>query len=181
MNKTAQNIRDRVLSRIEQGEVKMRPRIITLMKAVALGVLVLAALLLSVFLFNFIFFFLRINHFPLRYGRGFLGIPFDLLRFVLLFPWWLLAIDAGLLILAEVLLRQFRFAYRRPVLLSLFALLALTLALGLAIDRATSVNETLEWHAHHGRLPAPIGDMYRHARHDQDGMLEYASTSPSTH
>jgi len=154
--KEGESMKERILARIERRDVAMKPRIVLALKAVALALLVLLALTISVFLFNFLFFFLRINV---------LEGHIHVLRFLFIFPWTLLAIDFGLLVLSEALLRQFRFAYRRPVVLTLFLLAALTLSLGLAIDRTTRFNETMEGSARYGRLPPPIGDMYRHARH----------------
>ncbi len=151
-----QSIKDRILARIESREIEMQPRFLLVLKVAALALVVIVALLISVFLFNFLFFFLRINLY---------GAPFGLTRFLLFFPWPVLAIDIGLLILAEMLLRQFRFGYRRPVLYTLFALLACTISAGLTIDRITGFNESMEGRAHHGHLPPPLGDMYRHARH----------------
>jgi len=134
----------------------MQSRLIVVAKLAALTALVLIALAISVFLFNFLFFFVRINLF-----QGHLAV----LPLLFFFPWSLLAIDIGLLLLAELLLQQFRFAYRRPVLYTLFALLALVIALGMALDRVSNFNEQMEDHARHGRLPPPMGEMYRHARH----------------
>ena len=151
-----ESMRERVLARIEREEVAMRPRLVLVLKAAALALLILLALAISVFLFNFLFFFLRINMFE---GR----IP--LVQFLFFFPWPLLALDLGLLLLAEAILRQFRFAYQRPVILTLFILLALTISLGLAIERGTRFNQSMEGRARFGRLPPPIGEMYRHARH----------------
>ena len=155
---TTNGMKERVLARIERREVVMIPRLIVLLKALALAVLVLLALAVAVFLLNFLFFFLRIN-------GPFFFTPFDMVRLLAFFPWTLLALDVGLLLLAEVLLQQFRFVYRRPVLFSAFALIALTISFGLAIDRATHFNERMESGARIGRLPSPIGELYRHARH----------------
>jgi hypothetical protein len=155
-----QNMRERLMHKIEAHEVSMRPRIFFTLQIVAILFVALAALLVSIFIFNFILFSIRISNEDSFLGFG----PRGIWAFVYFFPWWLLLIDVALLSLLERLLRQFKFGYRAPVLYLLFGLLVVTGSVAFAIDRGTNFNERILIHGEHHGLPPPIGAFYGHAR-----------------
>ena len=156
-------MRDRVLGRIRSGEISMRSKTFFIVKLIALIFSALLALVISVLIFTFIFFTLRVN---IHNSFAFMGprTIFFLLHF---FPWYLLILDVALIALTEWLMRDFKFAYRSPLLYVLLLAFALVLALGLFIDRATDFNDRMLQHAHDHRLPPPINGMYEHAQHEE--------------
>lgn len=166
--------RDEILSRIKQEGVAMKPRLFFTAQIIAIAATALATLVVSVFIFNFILFSIRINSHDafLAFGpRGFLAF----LRF---FPWPFLLADIGLIILLEWLIRQFRFGYRMPIAYVVGGILALTLVLGLTLDRGTFLNDHLMQNAGGPGIPPPIGRMYRDARNGpHDGICRCTVTA----
>jgi hypothetical protein len=152
------NLQEKILNKIRQGEVVMRPRLYFTLRAVALALVVLAVLVLSVFICNFIFFTLRLNG-----HESLLARPGGLLLFLRFFPWELLVLDAAFVILLEWMLRRFKFAYQRPTAYLAFGLLVVVLSAGFALDRGTRFNDSVLDRADHGGLPRPFGDVYEHA------------------
>lgn len=155
-------MRGDVLARIRAHEVAMRPRVYFTLRFVALVAVSVAILLISIFIFNFILFSIRLNGDDALLGFGPRGIE----AFLRFFPWTLLVLDIALVMLLQWLLRSFRFGYKRPVLPLLGGLLLFTLVAGLAMDRGTGVNEQLLRGADRHLLPPPFGDVYGRVRHD---------------
>ena len=161
-----QELKDRILSQIRDGKVAMRPRAYFAAQVAALVVVALAALVVSVFIFNFIVFSIRINHVDSLLGFG----PGGWLAFVTFFPWTLLVLDVLLVLVLEWLVRKFSWGYKVPALYLLAGLLALTFVTGALVDRATPLNDQL-WRGRHG-LPPPLRVIYIDARHhDADDTL----------
>lgn len=154
------HMKEDILKRIQAGDVRMRPRLYFTMQVALLAAIAIAILLISIFLFNFMFFSLRISgHESLLTfgGRG-------LLLYLRFFPWDWLAIDVLLIVLLVWLVRQFHIGYSRPIVPLLVALLLVSGAFGIALDRATGFNDMLLRDADHDMLPSPIGGIYEHAR-----------------
>ena len=158
MTDDKQNLKNRLLQDIRAGEVEMTPRIYFVLRLAGLAATALATLVVTVFLFNFIFFMLRVSGNEALLGFG----PQGWRAFVWFFPWHLLIIDGLLIVLLQHLVRQFRFGYRVPILYVVAGLLALAFALGFALDRGTPLNDRL----HEGRahLPLPMRDFYEGVR-----------------
>lgn len=152
------NLKEQLLKDIRSGEVAMRPRYFFLLKIGALVAVATGVLCVTIFLFNFILFGIRINHHQELLGFGAQGW----LIFFHFFPWYLLIIDIALIALLEYLLRRFKFGYKTPVLYLLGVLLAATVFAGFALDRGTNVNDQLLEHSR--RLPPTLGHFYEGAR-----------------
>ncbi len=142
------NMRDRILEKIESRELSMRPKIYFTLKIAALVVVALATLIISIFIFNFILFSIRINSHDSLLSFG----PRGITTFIFFFPWWLLLFDIALVALLEWLVRSFRFGYRVPILYLLLGILALTTLTALALDRGTDLNDRLLVRADHHEL-----------------------------
>jgi hypothetical protein len=151
-------IKDQLLDRIKKGEVVMRPKFHFTLKVLATALVAFAVLVISVFIFNFILFSIRINHHDTLLSFGVDG----LVAFLFFFPWLLLLVDILLIALLEWLLRQFRFGYTIPVLYLLAGIVVMTAVTGFALDRGTPFNDRMIERARH--LPAPVGDFYDGAR-----------------
>ncbi len=165
-----------VLEKIRTDKPAIHSRVYFVGKIIALMVVSFAVLAISILLFNFIFFSLRINGQESLLAFGGRG----LLTFLRLFPWSLLVIDVVLVLLLEKLLRQFRFGYKSPVLYLLAAILVLTVSIGLFIDRGTRFNDDLLQHADRHELPWPLGEFFektRQASPDLSGVCKCTITS----
>ncbi|MDB5194683.1 MAG: hypothetical protein JWN50_697 [Parcubacteria group bacterium] len=160
MEHTKDTIKENILHKIKENKLSMRPRAYFLLRMVLVALLGLVILLVSVFLFNLIFFSMRVSGHAHLMSYG----PSGIAIFLRLFPWPLLIVDVLLLMLLEHLLRRFRFAYKQPILYFFFAILALAISVGLLIDRSSDVNDRMLRHADVNDLPGPFNNFYEGAR-----------------
>lgn len=160
MEHNPNNLKEELLRKIRAQEVSMRPHLYFTFQVAVTIFVALCTLVLTVFIFNFLLFTLRINGHEalLQFGpRGFAA-------FVRFFPWEILVIDALLIFVLQRLLRQFRFGYQLPVLYLVCGIVGASAVLGFALDRGTPLNDRLLRGADEQRLPGPIGDFYGKAR-----------------
>lgn len=150
------SIKDTILSKIDSKEISMRTKKYFVGKTVALIALVSAVLIVSAGLFNFIFFSIRIHSHGYLLSFG----PQGFSLFLMLFPWWMLVLDAALIVILEWLIRKFRFGYKVPVLYLLLVLLGVAALLGFTTDRITPVNDRLLHRADSHQLPRTINGFY---------------------
>jgi hypothetical protein len=153
-------IKEQILEKIRGNELRMKPRAYFTLRLIALGLVASLILVLTVFIFNFIFFSMRVSGHAHLFRYGFSGIVI----FLALFPWTLLFADLLLVILLEHLLRRFRFASRQPILYVFLVLLALAISAGIFIDRTSDINERLLHHADRDELPGALNEFYEGAR-----------------
>ena len=155
------SLKDKILEKIESRELSMKPRYLFGLRLALMVLVALLVLVFSVFIFNFIFFSIRVSGHMALLSFGLRGVG----AFVLNFPWGLLIIDVLLVVLLEKMLRHFRFAYRSPVLYLFFAILALAISAGLVIDRSSDVNDRMLHRVESGERGLPFfAPIYRGAR-----------------
>lgn len=152
------SIKDKILTDIKSGEITMRPKIYFTLKIAALVLGTFAVVVISIFIFNFILFTIRISGQDNLLGFG----PRGWEVFVRHFPWHLLVLDVALIIGLQWLLRQFKFGYKIPILYLLLGLLCITSVAGFALDRGTPFNDRLYQMRGQG-LPPPLGGFYGRA------------------
>ncbi len=151
-------LKNKLLATIRSGEVTMKSRAYFIGRTLLTAGIAVSALLVSVFIINFISFSIRINQHEALLGFGGSG----LLRFFTFFPWHLLVIDAVLLLLLQRLLRSFRRGYQTPLLYLIGGILVLSLSLGILIDLSTPLNDRA--FKNRGALPPPFGKIYGGAK-----------------
>ncbi len=122
--------------------------------------LCVAILAVSIFIFNFIAFSIRLNHHDALLGFGASG----LLLFLRFFPWWLLVLDAALIAILQLLIRQFEFGYKIPVLRLVSGIVLAALVMGFVMD-ATRVNDRFLHDADSHLRPSPFDHLYQGARY----------------
>lgn len=152
------NMKEKIMQEIAAGKVAMTPRAYFHAKMAALVTLSLGVFLSSVFLFNFIFFSIRLSGQDALLGFG----PEGWRAFVFFFPWGLFALDIILVFFLQKFLREFRFGYRIPVLYLLGGLMGAALLAGFTLAATTPLNERL--HERRGDLPPPMRALYDGAR-----------------
>lgn len=156
----AGSTRERVLAKIRTGKVKAQSRAHIALSIAALIITALAILAVSALLINYIAFGLRVTQRDALLGFGPRGIS----AFLRLFPWPLVILDLLLVGVGEWLLRSFKFGYRIPVLYLSIGILIVVAALGVSLDRATPLNETLMMQADRHALPQPVGAVIERLR-----------------
>jgi hypothetical protein len=156
----APSLERNVMDAIRKGRVKMRPRWRYVLSSVlaALGGIILLLTLLYIVSFGI---------FTLR-QTGALFVPVFGMQGVFAFfgaiPVVLIVLLVLFLIILEILVRRYAFAYRRPLLVSVAAILIIIFIGGYALER-TRIHNNLFHQAHGpGGLPTPIGNMYHPSR-----------------
>ena len=147
---------NKVLEAINTRRICMRPKWHFVLKATlkALGAIIL--LLSLVYLASFILFALRqtgVLFVPLFGFRGWFA-------FLLALPWVLLFCMLLFVVILEILVRRYAFAYRKPMLYSGLGIVALVLITGTLVER-THLHQRLFMAAQHQGLPMMMGPMYR--------------------
>ncbi len=145
----------RVVSKIKQGELKMKPKAYFAAKTTLFVGLLALAFLLALYFGSLIIFVLRINDIFLFHGMG----PQAIRSILLSFPWYLVLLLLALIILAEVIAKKFRFIYRKPLIVSLLIILILVFLTSFLVDKS-SLHHSFFKLAKQERLPL-AGRMYR--------------------
>lgn len=148
-------MKEEVLAKIGAGEVSMRPRWHFVGKTVlaVLGVTLLG--LATLYMASFALFVLR--------ETGVLFAPsFGLRGLVPLFlgsPWLIIFTAVLFLVVLEILVRQYSFSYRKPLLYTTVGIIAFVLFGSYAVAQV-GVHERFSGYAERGELPM-MGGMYR--------------------
>ncbi len=165
------SIRDKVLETIRNGEVKMYPRWRFILKT---GLLITGGLLLFLSLLYLISFILFITH---RNGVwfapvfGFKGVRSSFLSL----PWLLILISILFILILELLVRRYSFAYKKPLLYSVVGIILFTI-IGGGLLASTPFHEGLFEKAREDRLPI-TGLLYRrfgmsHSQNINSGTIQ---------
>lgn len=142
------SIKDKVLAAISSGQIKMHPRWHYVLKG-ALAILGVVMLMLGLlFLISFIMFYLHHTGAWFAPSFGFRGAQI----FLTSLPWVLILTTVVFLILLEVLVKRYAFAYRQPLLYSALALIALVTLGGVAVAQ-TPLHSGFLRQAREHRLP----------------------------
>lgn len=149
------NIRDQVLDRIERGDVTQKPRWYFLLHGALFFLGVLLVTLTLLFVSSFIVFSLYRNGLWFMPGFGWRGLGV----FLWSLPWLLVLLATIFVIVLEVLVHRYAFAYRRPLLISAFGVVAIGIVGGFLLAQ-TSLHRTLLVRAKHHTLPL-AGPFYR--------------------
>lgn len=108
------SLKEKILGRIKSERITMRPKWHFILKA-SLGVLgILIALLAIVYLVSFVYFVLRVTGVLFVGSFGFHALG----PFLFSLPWVLILASVAFVIVLEVLIRKYSFAYRTSILYS---------------------------------------------------------------
>ncbi|MDE1970272.1 MAG: hypothetical protein KGI50_01715 [Patescibacteria group bacterium] len=161
------DISTRVLEKIKEKKIHMRPKLYFAAQIILVAVLSLGALILTMFIMSFVLFSLQESGEQFLLGFGLSGI----ITFLILFPWMLFEIDIILVLLVEWLWRLFKFGYRTS-LLAIFLLIIMVALLGSLALNSTSLHRALLDKADQDKLPL-IGSWYEqiHDSHVTHGIF----------
>ncbi len=155
---TMQDIREKVLSKIEAGEIRMRPKFYFALQIALLGIFAFFVFILSVLLVSYILFSVKTGGYYYLLGFGGRG----LYHFFIVFPWLILLIDLFFLLIFDSLLKKFKFAYHSPVIYLFFGTLILISTLATLIN-FDSFHASMMKRAEQDKLPL-MGAMYQGIR-----------------
>ncbi|MFA6136397.1 MAG: hypothetical protein WC705_03540 [Candidatus Paceibacterota bacterium] len=151
-NKT---IKDFVIEKIKSGQAKMKPKWHFVLKAVLFILGIILITLTILYLISFIIFSLNQTGaiFAPSFGlRGF-GI------FMASLPWVLILVSGIFIIILEILVKHYSFAYKKPIFYSVLGILILVLAGGFIISRS-GFHQKFFRDARNFKLPL-AGPLYR--------------------
>jgi hypothetical protein len=176
-NEQQKDIKNSVLSRIESGEIKMKPKTFFVLKVVSLSFIIVATSLISILLISYILFSIRVGGHILLLGFGVKG----LYKFLLIFPWLLLILDIALLLFLDFLLKRFKFGYHSPIINLFLATFVVITAFG-SIVSFSRIHTTFLNKAEHNQLPSPFLGFYSGVRksHAEEGIFRGLVASEST-
>jgi hypothetical protein len=149
------SLRETVLGKIKRGEVTMRPKWQFMLKGilVVLGAVLLALALL--YLVSFVFFALRQTGVWFAPSFGLRG----LYALMVGIPWFLVFVAIVFVIVLEILVRRYAFAYRKPLLYSVLGITIAVFVGGFVVAK-TEFHRSLYRHMEGPGLPV-AGPLYR--------------------
>ncbi|MBI4708670.1 MAG: hypothetical protein HY764_00495 [Candidatus Portnoybacteria bacterium] len=158
-NKLEKNpLRSRVVEKIKSGEIKMRPKSYFILKGglVIFGIFII--FIISLFIASLVAFYLRASGALLLPIFGLGGLKF----FLFSLPWILILVSLFFVIVLEMFVRNFSFAYHRPLIYS-FLIVALLIVGGGVVVAKTSLHTALYNSAQEGHLPF-VGAFYQNQK-----------------
>lgn len=161
MSKDLKDIKNIVMNKIHDGEIKMRPRIYFIIGSILIFIGLVFSFLSSVFAISLMKFFLR-SHGPMT------GYRLD--QLLTSFPWWGVVLAVLGLTIGISLLRRYDFSYKINFKITLITLIAAIIISGWIIDMS-GLNDI--WF-NKGPIPKGVrryfqGNIIRHdARLDQN-------------
>lgn len=158
MENNKHNLKEQILVKIKSGQIKVKPKFYFVLRALLLISGLVAAGLLLLYLISFVFFILRANGLwqASAFGLRGWGLLFSSL------PWLLLVVIGFFVLVMEILVKHFSFAYRRPVLYSVVVIVAFLGLTGFVLAQ-TSLHQNLWEQAEAENLPlaGPLYGMLR--------------------
>jgi len=133
MSKDIKNITEDIMNQIEQGKIKMKPRIYFIIGSILTFIGLVSSLIVSTFLFGLIRFSLRIH--------GPMG-EYKLDQIMSNFPWLTIVFAIVGLVLGVELIRQYDFSYKIKTWSIVVSFVLAVMIAGWMID-VVGVNDTL--------------------------------------
>lgn len=155
MNEHNENLKENILSVIESGKVKMRPKWHFALKTILLIVGTVLVAFAVLFLSSFIVFILRQSGVIFVPGLGGSGLGL----FVRSLPWYLILLTIVFIIVLEFLVRKYSFGYGKPLFYSALVILLIAIFGGIILEM-TPMHRGLYGYARNNRLPV-AGSFYK--------------------
>jgi len=146
---------EKVIDKVKSGQIKMKSKMHFILKTTLFFLITSFTALFVVFLISFIIFILKANGVWFLPGFGFKIIG----TFFISLPWILILIAIALIIVLELLVKNFSFAYRRPIFYSILIII-MFVALGSFAIEKTKMHNDLFLKAKEGKLSI-AGKFYR--------------------
>ncbi|HUO55831.1 MAG TPA: hypothetical protein VMU27_00110, partial [Candidatus Paceibacterota bacterium] len=154
-NTTKTSLKQGVMEAIQKGRIRMRPRwhFVLFSSLATLGVLIMFLAVLYIASLSIFFLHDSGAWFAPRFGgRGWWSLLQSL-------PWLLITLLIVFICVLQIAVRRYEFVYRRPLLISAAAILAIVFIGGFAIAE-TPLHRQMEFYAHHNELPPPLSLAY---------------------
>ncbi len=156
-NSKTKSIKNSILYKIKNGDIKKLPKVIFNVKSAFFIVALFLVLSFSVFVLSFIVFSLQISG---LWKLSFFGIKgFQMLISNL--PWIIILLVIGFIVILEIMVNRYSFSYRKPFLYTSLMVICLVVVTSLVI-RKTSFDENFYSKIEQGKIPAfkPLYEKY---------------------
>ncbi|MBT9130662.1 MAG: hypothetical protein DDT40_00586 [candidate division WS2 bacterium] len=160
-------IKDKILEAIKNKQVKIKPRWHFMVKSLLVATALIFAFMTLIFFISFVVFYLRLS------GAWFLPVfGFRGWRILLTsLPWLVIGFSILLLVIVEALAKNYAPVYRKPILLSVAAIMVIALVSSFALY-ATPMHQRLFIYSRDQQFPL-TGPLYR-----QYGMMRHSEFTP---
>jgi len=148
-------IKESVVSRIEGGEIEMKPKSYFIVKSFLIVGSLFLFFLFALYIGSLVLFVFRANNILFFYGTGLHGIK----AVIFSFPWHLVLLSFALILFLEIIGKNFRVVYQKPLIYSLIVIMTLSLTGSMLID-SFSMHDSFFRMAEEEKLPIG-GRMYR--------------------
>lgn len=152
MTNNLNHIKEKLLTDIASGVVMQRPRWRDMLPKIGIAALAACILALTILIFTYLFFALRISGVSALLGFGTRGILF----FLAYLPWHLIVLDTAFIAAFMHLSKSFAFGWKTPRVHLAILLITAAIAAGWLLDRP--INDSL--YTARTTLPAPFGTLY---------------------
>ncbi len=169
-----------ILEKIKSGQLKMKPKLYFASKTILFIAGAFLAFLAIIFLISFVIFVLKGRGAWFLTDYGWPGIKI----FLLSFPWILFAISIIFVAMLEVLIHHFGFAYRRPMIYSIFGVIAIVTGGGIwlaltplhsnALKSALQSNLPMAGALYRNYCATPIDNLYEGNVIDQTDDINFS-------
>jgi len=149
------SIKNSVLEKIKSGQAAMKPKWHFVFKAILIGIGLVIFILLTLLVISLIIFILHDNGAWFIPAFGMRGIG----RFIISIPWLLVLACIAFIVVLEILVRKYSFAYRKPFLYSIVGIIVFVIVGGIGVS-ATRMHDNFSRLAMEKRLPF-AGPIYR--------------------
>lgn len=124
MSKEIKKISSEIMDQIHEGKIKMRSKAYFVIGSILTFIGLVASISISVFAIGAMRFFLRSN--------GILSHKID--RILSLFPWWLLILAIGGLILGIIFIKRYDFSYKFDIKIAVLLMILVVIMSGWVVD-----------------------------------------------
>ncbi len=162
-------VKDKILEAIKSKQVRIKPRWHFIVKSLLVATGLIFAFLASIFLISFTLFNLRLSGALFLPVFGFRGWRILLTSL----PWLIIGLSILLLVITEILAKNYTPVYRKPILLSVAAIIILALISSFVLY-ATPMHQRLFDYSRDQKIPI-TGPLYRHY-----GMMRPSEFTPGT-
>jgi len=138
-------------------DLKMKTKAHFLLRSILSIISIVVFLILALFVISYIGFVLRINAFAYLFKLGWLGIG----SFFLGFPWLLILLSLGFVILLYYSSKRFSLVYKKPVIYSFVVIMILVMVSGFVISKT----------GFHSKVPV-MGSLYQSKRVNKGVVLD---------
>ncbi len=144
-----------VISKIRKEELEMKPKSYFILRSFLIFVSLFLFSIFALYIGSLIVFVLRTNNILFFYGTGLHGMK----TIIFSFPWYLVLLSLLIIIFLEIIGKNFRVIYQKPLIYSLILIIILSLTGSILID-GFSMHDSFFKMAKEERLPVG-GRMYR--------------------